>query len=296
VYIDITSPVIRKLPVSIITKGNPEAKEIEKIIKNDLETTEIFTFYDPDVPGAEIIANLDVEISGELKVIFSVTDLIENKEVTKRRLVTSKGNIRPMAHRISNVIYEVATGKKGVFRTKISCLVNSSSGRKELHVMDWDGYNAIKVVSKGLTSGHSWSHDGRFLLYSSERNRKWRIYIRNLERRKETVLFSSKGLNLVGGASSDDLISLSSSKDGSSEIYVVNIYGKGLKKLTKSFGIDVSPVRYRRFTGIFSGRQKDRLCIGQGRDPADIYNGHKKKGTEKAYIRRVLQHPAGLVT
>lgn len=240
IYIDITSPAIRQLPIRINTSGSPTSKEIESIVKKDLEFTGLFSFVDPDVPGAEITADIDVDISEGLKVILSVRDLIVNKEVLKKRYSASK--IRPLAHSISNDIYYIVTGKKGIFRTKITFLVNTSAGRKELRMMDWDGSGAFRLVAKGLTSSHNWSQDGRFVLYSSERNRKWKIYILNLQRYREMVLLSSKGLNLVGGTSPDDLVSFSSSKDGSSEIYTVDIYGKGMKKLTKSFGIDVSPV------------------------------------------------------
>jgi TolB protein len=240
VYIDITSPGIRQLPLSLHISGSPTSREIESVIKSDLEFTGLFTFVDRGVPGAEIIAKIDVDITEGLKVILSVTDLIENREVLKKRFSSSK--IRTMAHSISNDIYYVATGKKGIFRTKISYLATSKKGRKELRLMDWDGSRAIKLVSKGLTSSHSWSQDGKFLLYSAERGRKWRIYILNLQRYRESVLFSSKGLNLVGGTSADNRVSLSSSKDGSSEIYTMDISGKRYKKLTRSFGIDVSPV------------------------------------------------------
>ena len=242
IYIDITSPAIRQLPISIRTSGTPISKELESIAKNDLGFTGLFSFIDPDVPGAEIIADIKVEITDGLKVVLSVNDLVEGKEVLKKRYDASKIIIRPMAHSISNDIYKVVTGKKGIFRTKLSYLVNTSPGRKDLRLMDWDGFRSMKVVSKGLTSSHSWSQNGKYLIYSTERNRKWKIYLLNLKRYRETVLFSSRGLNLVGGTSPDDLISLSSSKDGSSEIYVINIYGKGFKKLTRSFGIDVSPV------------------------------------------------------
>ncbi len=243
IYIDISSPSVRKLPVSIIIKGPPKAKEIEWIIKNDLETTGMFEFVDPDVPGAEVKAFLDVDISNEIKVILSVQDLIEGKEVLKKRLsISRKASLRTMAHSISNDIYFVATDRKGIFRTKLSYLVNSKTGRKELRMMDWDGFNSLKIVSRGLTSGHSWSQDGKFLLYSAERKRKWQIYLRDLRRGKEMVLFSSKGLNLVGGTSSDDLVAFSSSKGGSSEIYTMNMFGQKFKRLTRSYGIDVSPV------------------------------------------------------
>lgn len=242
IYIDITSPAIRKLPVSIRLNGPPKAKEIEWIIKNDLESTALFEFYDPDIPGAEIIATMDVDMSEGLKVLLSVKDLIENREVLKKRFDASKIIIRPMAHSISNDIYKIVTGKRGIFRTKISYLTNAASARKDLRIMDWDGYNSKKVVSRGLTTTHNWSQNGQFILYSSERYRKWTIYILDLDRARESILFSSGGLNLVGGTSSDDLIAFSSSKDGSSEIYSINIYGKNLKKLTRSYGIDVSPV------------------------------------------------------
>lgn len=242
IYIDISSPGIRQLPITIKTAGPAIKNDIEEVVKSDLDTTGMFEFVDPDVPGGEIIADLNVTSMEGLNVILSINDLIEGKEVRKVRLSSSKSNVRSMAHSIANHIYEVATGKQGVFRTKISYLTSSASNRKSLRVMDWDGHNSTKIVSRGLTSSHSWSQNGRSLLYSSERNRKWKIFIRDLKQPRETILFSSKGLNLVGGTSPDNLISFSSSKDGSSEIYVVNIFGKGLKKLTTSFGIDVSPV------------------------------------------------------
>jgi TolB protein len=177
-----------------------------------------------------------------MKVILSINDLIEGREVRKIRLSSQKPNIRNMAHTVSNHIYNVATEKKGVFKTRISYLTTTPSGRRELRVMDWDGYSSIRINSRGLTSSHNWSTDGKFLLYSSERARKWKIFIRDRGKTKETVLFSSKGLNLVGGSSRDGLVAFSSSRDGSSEIYTINMYGKKLKKLTRSLGIDVSPV------------------------------------------------------
>jgi TolB protein len=242
IYVDISSPGARQLPITIKTMGPMKAKEIEWIVKSDLEATGIFEIVDPDVPGAEIIANLEVDMSGGLKVVLSVNDLIENREVLKKRFDASKVIIRPMAHSIANDIYKVVTGREGVFRTRISYLKILASGKKELRYMDWDGYNSKRMISRGLTTSHSWSRDGRYLFYSAERKRKWKIYLLDLDNFRESLLFSSKGLNIVGGSSSDGLISFSSSKDGSSEIYTINQYGKKLKKLTRSFGINVSPV------------------------------------------------------
>jgi TolB protein len=242
IYIDITDPGLRQIPLKITTEGSPYANEVKWIAKSDLEKTGIFSFVTPGIQGAEVVANINAEPSDKLKVVLTVTDLIENKEVIRKRYEASKSIFRAVAHAIANDIYMAMTGQKGIFRTKLSYLVNIMPGRKDLHMMDWDGYNSRKVVSKGLTPSHHWSSDGRSIIYSSERNRKWKIYMLDLKSYREKVLFSSKGLNLVGGASSDGLIPFSSTKDGSSEIYVLNTSGNKVKKLTRTFGIDVSPV------------------------------------------------------
>ena len=196
----------------------------------------------PCVPGAEVVANISSEPSDKLKIVLTVTDLVENKELIKKKYEASKSIFRTVGHAVANDIYKAMTGQEGIFRTKISYLVNAMPGRKELHMMDWDGYKSRKLVSKGLTPSHTWSRDGRSLMYSSERNRKWNMYRLDLKSYREAVIFSSKGLNLVGGASPDGLLSFSSSRDGSSEIYVLDPNRKKMKKLTRSYGIDVSPV------------------------------------------------------
>ena len=243
VYIDITSPAARKLPLSINITGPAAAKMIEWVVKSDLEATGLFSFADPGVPGAEMIADIEVTLSDKtLKTILSVNDLIEGREVLKKSYSASETGTRAVGHSISNDLYEAATGRKGIFRTKLSCLSATAPGEKELRLMDWDGYNSFRVPSKGMTASHAWSRDGRMLIFSSDQDRKWKIYTLDLTQYSRTVLFSSNGLNLVGDASSDGLVAFSSSRDGNSEIYTMDISGGDLKKITRSFGIDVSPV------------------------------------------------------
>ncbi|MBI4847572.1 MAG: PD40 domain-containing protein [Nitrospirae bacterium] len=240
IYIDISSPAIKKLPVSISTKGPFEAKEIEWIVRSDLDFTGIFSLLDPDVPGAEMTVQLEVEFKEEKIVTCTVNDLIENKEIFKKQYIGK--NSRAIAHTISNDIYKIVTGNNGVFRTAISYLVQSAKEGRGLYLMEWDGANAVRLISSGLTTSHSWSGDGLLLLYSAERANKWAIYYLDMQDFREKVMFTSKGLNIVGGVSPKNEVSFSSSKDGSSEIYVAGVDGSNLRKLTRSFGIDVSPV------------------------------------------------------
>jgi len=242
IYIDITSPALRKLPISFSSTGQKEAREITGVVKDDLDFTGIFSPVDPNVPGTEVTVKIEAELSNE-KITANVTayDLIENKEILRKSYETEKNLLRALAHTISNDIFNVITGHNGIFRTRITYIVDASE-KKELRLMDWDGHNDYAMVSKGFTFSHNWSSDGAYLTYSSERNKEWGIYLLDLKNYRETLLFSAKGLNLVGGFSRGGNIAFSSSKDGSPEIYMMDINGDNLRKLTKSIGIDVSPV------------------------------------------------------
>jgi TolB protein len=241
VYIDITAPAFRKLPISISAQGQEKAGEIAGIVENDLDFTGIFYPMDPDVPGSEIRVSIEADIGEGITANTRVFDVVENKEVLNKRYTAPPEILRALAHSISNDIFKVVTGKKGIFRTKLS-FIGSPSGKKQLYLTDWDGYNPVKVVAKGLSLSHSWSPDGLSIIYSSERKRTWGIYLLDLKSYRERTLFTSTGLNLVGGVSPERLLAFSSSKEGNPEIYVMNIKGSGLKRVTKSFGIDVSPV------------------------------------------------------
>lgn len=240
VYIDITSPGLRKLPISIISRGVNEARVVEGIVKDDLLYTGFFDDVAPDIPGAEIRVEIEVMGSDNIEAIVNVMDVIEDRSIFKKRYEAKREIIRALGHSVSNDIFEAITGRKGAFRTRIAYIQQSSSGEREIYLMDWDGYNPRPLVSGGLISSHQWSMDGRHIVYSSEVNKSWRIYLVDLERFEKRMLFQSRGLNLVGNISGNQLV-FSSSKDGSPEIYVMDINSSNYRKLTHSYGIDVSP-------------------------------------------------------
>ncbi|MBI5025389.1 MAG: PD40 domain-containing protein [Nitrospirae bacterium] len=241
VYIDITSPAFRKLPISLTVTGHREGREILEVVKNDLDFTGIFYPIEQGAPGAELSARIEVKTSNEIIADVFVVDLLENKEILRKRYNAPAKLLRAVAHSISDDVFKIVTGQNGVFRTKLAYVIDYGV-EKELHIMDWDGYNSQRIVSKGLNLSPQWSHDGSHIAYSSQRDRNWGIYMMNLTAYKEKRLFSSQSLNLAGGFSPDGLLSFSSSKEGSQEIYVIYPNDGWTKKLTNSSGINVSPV------------------------------------------------------
>ncbi|MBI5674429.1 MAG: PD40 domain-containing protein [Nitrospirae bacterium] len=240
VYLDITSPAQRKIPTSITHKGTSEAAAIEEIIKNDLYFTGIFSDVAPEIPGAEIRIEIEAQVSENMDVYVTVTDMIEGVNILQKIYSASTNIIRALAHNAANDIFKAVTGRNGIFRTQIA-YISVSDGKKELYMMDWDGYNPRRIVSSRLALSHNWSYDGNYIAYSSEGNKKWTIYLIDLMGAEKETLFQSEGLNLAGNISSGSRFAFSSSKDGSPEIYVMDINKKIPEKLTKSYGIDVSP-------------------------------------------------------
>lgn len=241
VYLDITSPAQRKIPISITHRGTADALKIEEIVMNDLYFTGIFSDVAPNIPGAEIRVDIEAQASEGLEVSAIVTDMVEDENIFKKNYTASSKIIRALAHNIANDIFKAVTGRDGVFRTQISYILDSA-GKKELYMMDWDGYNPRRIVSSRLALSHNWSYDGNYIAYSSEGNKKWTIYLIDLMGSEKETLFQSDGLNLAGNISSGNRLTFSSSKDGSPEIYVMDINKKHPEKITRSYGIDVSPV------------------------------------------------------
>jgi TolB protein len=240
IYIDITSPAIRKLPISISSSGTSGAKTVEEIVRADLLFTGIFSDVAPEIPGAEVTVKIELREAKALKAVLTVRDLVRNREVLRKRYEASKGIIRALAHSISNDVFKVITGRNGAFRTRIAYIMEKA-GKKELHLMDWDGHNSRRVISSMLTSSHNWSRDGRHIVYSSVRRRKWEINMLDLIKYRKIHLFTSEGLNLVGNMTGDNRLVFSSSKRGSSEIYTMDVNERKYRRLTGSYGIDVSP-------------------------------------------------------
>jgi TolB protein len=258
VYIDITSPAMKKVPIAIYDFGGLSGKEISNIVKDDLEFTGLFTYIDraayiegisqPFNPnnwtplGVEIVVKGTVKEGRELIIPVSLFDVIEAKEIFKKEYKAGKELIRPLGHTVANDIYKALTGETGIFRSRIA-FVAEMGGTKDIYVMDWDGNRSSRLgLKENLILSPHWSKDGANIIYSAERNRQWGIYLVNFSNRKVKKVFSSRGTNIAGDLLPDGSeFIFSSSKNGSVDLYVMSLKNNMVNKLTSSRSIEVSP-------------------------------------------------------
>ncbi|MBF0519347.1 MAG: Tol-Pal system beta propeller repeat protein TolB [Nitrospirae bacterium] len=260
-YVDITSPGMRKMPVAVQDfPGLVEGKEVSDTVESDLGFTGVFTMLDKarqvEGPGAPFSPNnwrplgvdavvkgtLETSPNGEISATVTVYDVSESNAMMKKKYVTRKDLIRPLAHRIADDIYEAITGQKGIFSSKIAFVAQGSEGGS-IYLMDYDGQRMKRIVSRGsITMKPHWAPGGKKLAYSSLRNGKWAIFMLDFDSAAESVFFSSSGTNLAGDFTPDGkYLLLSSSSKGSPDIYMLHLTTKVLSRITYSDGIEVSP-------------------------------------------------------
>ncbi len=258
IYIDITSPAAKKVPIAIYQLPGTAGREISDVIKNDLVFTGLFTYVDsasyiepmsqPFNPanwtplGIEAVVKGTVREDTKLTVSITLYDTSEGKAVLSKEYQAERSLLRQLGHSISNDIYTLMTGRPGVFRTRI-LFVGERKGEKDLYLMDWDGKRLRKLGlrSSVLLAPH-WSAEGTRAIYSSERGRQWGIYLLDFLKMNEKRIFVSKGTNLAGDFfPKRNSFVFSSTKDGTPDLFSYNIDTTTLKKLTSTSGIEVSP-------------------------------------------------------
>jgi TolB protein len=259
VYIDITSPGVKRLPIAI--QPFTGAREVSEIIKSDMAFTGLFDCIDDaahieknDQPfnplswkglGVEMVIKGSITSSegSSKEITVRAFDVTEGKETLRKEYTASRDMMRQMAHMISNDIYKVLTGQNGIFRSKIA-FVMERKGSKQLYLMDFDGERMKPLgPSGGIMLAPRWSPDGAKLIYSSEKKRKWGIYIYDFNSGMEiNTNIPLSGLSIAGNFFPDSRRFLySSSREGNANIAVGNIGGTTPRRLMATPWIDVSP-------------------------------------------------------
>ncbi|MFZ5905843.1 MAG: Tol-Pal system beta propeller repeat protein TolB [Nitrospirota bacterium] len=258
VYIDITSPGLKKMPIAIQEFSGTSGYEIPEIVRNDLEFTGFFAPIDkdaylekPEQPfsqknwtplGIEAVVKGSVSGTTELLVTITLYDVYEAKEILRKEYRAGKNLIRPLSHAIANDIYLALTGEKGVFRSRIAFIRHDKEG-KSLCFMDWDGARISDTGLRGnILLAPRWSRDASHLLYSAERNRQWGIYLLDFTSMREKQVYGAAGTNIAGDFFPDGSeVVFSSSKAGTPDIFRMSLNARKPAKLTSLFGIEVSP-------------------------------------------------------
>ena len=185
--------------------------------------------------------------SNSLLIEYELFDVYKQESILLASARGQAEDVRMLAHRVSDQVYQKLTGTRGAFATKI---VYVSVARQQvghelykLMLADADGYRQEVVLEQYepiLTP--TWSPDGENIAYVSFETTRPAIYIHNLLTGRRERLTNFKGLNNAPSWSPDgNSIAMVLSKDGSPDIYVMDLASRNLIRITKHYAIETEP-------------------------------------------------------
>ncbi len=250
----------RQMPVAIVPFAGEQklAQSIVEVVAADLARSGLFRLVDPagrtprqpsevvyaDWPGVEalVIGSVAVQKNGRVEVKLHLLDAVKQTELIAHTVSAKEDQLRAVAHRIADMIYEKLTGDAGVFSTRI-VYVNRQGNRNRLVVADSDGYGeqAVLSINEPIMSP-AWSPDGSHLAYVSFEQGHAVVYVQSLLTNQRVVVANFRGSNSSPAWSPNGKqLAVVLTRDGGSQIYLVRPDGMDLRRLTFSGAIDTEP-------------------------------------------------------
>ncbi len=260
--LELTQGINSALPIAINSFGSDAgAQEIGQIIQNDLTLSGQFKIVSgPDGANAQssvatlrqlgadsvVVGNVN-RVGNRYEVSFKLADAVANGNTLLSKTYQINSNeIRPLAHHISDEVYQKLTGERGIFSTRIAYISvqrNAQRTRYSLEVADADGHNPQSLlVSPEPIMSPSWSPNGREISYVSFEKKRAQIFTVSVETGKRRLITSFPGINGAPAWSPDGRhLAVVLSKSGTPKIYNVDISNGSMKQLTFGDSIDTEP-------------------------------------------------------
>jgi TolB protein len=263
--IEITGATAQRTPIAIAPfagEGALGANGVTGIVRADLERSGLFRALElpplnpvptdaanvnyPEwrsrLADALVVGSVSSRPDGRFEVRFRLHDVVKQANLGGIAYTMTKEQYRATAHRIADFVYEKLTGDKGVFSTRIAYVVKRGN-RYELQIADADGAGEeTALASFEPIISPAWSPDGRRLAYVSFENKKPVVYVHSLLDGKRNVAANFRGSNSAPAWAPDGkTLAVTLSREGGSQIFLVNPDGSGVRRITTSTAIDTEP-------------------------------------------------------
>lgn len=263
--IEITGGAESATPIAVVPFGGAAPVDVSGIVNADLNHSGYFkTLAQQDMlsrPTQEaevnyrtwqalgqeyLVVGKVIPEGGQFATQFELFTVTRGQKMLAYRMMVPGNDLRRAAHRISDLIFEKITGKRGLFGTRIAYVTSSGGGKRSyrLQVADADGYNPFTIAaSNEPLMSPAWSNDGKKIAYVSFENKRAAIFIQVLATGQRQKVAGFPGINGAPAFSPDgSKLALTLSKDGSPNIYVLNLLDKSLRQITQGNFIDTEPV------------------------------------------------------
>ncbi len=233
------------ISADLYRSGRFEPKAESDMLQKPTEGTEL-DFGDWTILGVEAVVIGKVVQTGDnaYSVQFQLFDPFARTQLVGYRMPASRGNMRRVAHRAADMIYEKLTGIQGVFATQVAfvtAMKRDNGTRYRLVVADYDGEAEHTIMeSPDPIMSPAWSPDSRRLAYVSFEGGRSSIYVQQLRTGSRLQISSEPGINGAPSFSPDgrQLVVTLGGVDGNLDIYTIDLTSREKKRLTTHRAID----------------------------------------------------------
>ncbi len=273
VYINIYQASIKKIRIAVpdfknLTKYKQHsslASKLAHVVRHDLSVIGYFHIVNPlsyleNPQDAHLIAskikysdwtvlNTEYLINGSYKVKgghitlkANLISIYSQKLLFSEVLEGSLSKDRYLANKFADAVLKFLTGKKGPFTTKVF-FVGEKNNVKNIFEMDFGGHRVKRITDNNSINIFPYpSPDGKKIAYISFKDGDPAVFIKNLITGRTTKLDLPGPADFVSWSPNGKKLALALTPGHyNTQIYTINADGKGLKRLTDTFGINTSP-------------------------------------------------------
>ncbi|PWG61152.1 Tol-Pal system protein TolB [Spiribacter halobius] len=273
VRIEITGGAEGALPIAVVpfqvgAGAVPPTTDMAGIIRADLYRSGLFDPLDPEnhlgqpsrfedvrfqnwrALGADslVVGRIEGGAEGRYTVRYELLDVYGGDRLEGKRFRVNADALRPLAHTISDEIFQRLIGRPGGFNTRIAYVQVEGSGDEQQHklvIAQADGHGPQTILTSGRPIlSPDWSPDGERIAYVSfESGRDQRIFVQTVASGAREVVADYPGLNGAPAWSPDgERLAVTLSKDGNPDIYILTPGSdRQPRRVTRHFGIDTEP-------------------------------------------------------
>lgn len=269
--LELTQGMSKAMPIAIPNMAGgaiqgPGGQTVEQVIASDLTLSGQFRIMSPSIDNVSqqmqkpqyndwrqlgvndvLLGSIQSKLGNRYTIDIRLVDVYSKAVLLNQQFTANNDQLRQVAHRISDMVYQKLTGTRGIFSTKLAyVLVQHQPGKRSrysLEVSDADGFNPRPLlVSYMPIMSPAWTPDGKNIAYVSFEGHRAAIYLQELATGKRQRISAMPGINGAPTFSPNgDKMALVLTRTGNPKLYTMDLRTRQLQELTTGSSIDTEP-------------------------------------------------------